>query len=223
MVVNHGVLSPMTRLADASVQDWKYLYEINFFSGLALVLGKAPPAFHNQTNMPQLKAAIPELRKTKGAIIWISSGAATKAYAAWGAYGSSKAAMNSLSEHVAVEEPDITSICISPGRVDTDMQSVLRTQGAGVMKESDHASFVSAYEGGELFKPEQPGGVIAKLVLDPKPSLSGKFFKYGPQNDSVQLCFADAVQISSPGACGISRCEDDGNLRYYSWQASATA
>jgi len=37
MVINHGVLTPMTRLVDASVEDWKQLYDVNVFSGLALV------------------------------------------------------------------------------------------------------------------------------------------------------------------------------------------
>lgn len=37
MVINHGALSPMTRLADASVEEWKRLYDVNFFSALALV------------------------------------------------------------------------------------------------------------------------------------------------------------------------------------------
>lgn len=37
MVVNHGVLSPMTRIEDASVEEWKKLYDANFFSALALV------------------------------------------------------------------------------------------------------------------------------------------------------------------------------------------
>ncbi len=37
VVVNHGVLSPMTRLENSSVEEWKKLYDANFFSALALV------------------------------------------------------------------------------------------------------------------------------------------------------------------------------------------
>lgn len=37
MVINHGALAPITRLADASVEDWKKLYDVNVFSGVALV------------------------------------------------------------------------------------------------------------------------------------------------------------------------------------------
>jgi NAD(P)-dependent dehydrogenase (short-subunit alcohol dehydrogenase family) len=178
MVVNHGVLTPITRLADASLEEWRKLYDINLFSGLALVSPSDQSLARTLTEAPQAKAAIPELKKTKGCVVWVSSGAALSAYTAWGAYGSSKAALNSLSAHLAVEEPDITSVCIGPGRVDTDMQKVLREEGKAAMAEKDHTSFVAAFEGGELFKPEQPGNVVARLVVDPQSFLSGKYFKY---------------------------------------------
>ncbi|KAK3500889.1 NAD(P)-binding protein [Neurospora crassa] len=156
VVVNHGVLTPITRLADASIEDWKNHYDVNVFSALSIV-----------------KEAIPHLRATKGKIIFVSSGAAIKAYAAWGAYGSSKAALNSICRHVAVEEPNITAVAVSPGRVDTDMQKELREKGQGVMSDKEYADFVSAFEEGQLNKPEWPAQVIAKLSLDAKSDLSG--------------------------------------------------
>ncbi|EFQ32777.1 short chain dehydrogenase [Colletotrichum graminicola M1.001] len=161
IVINHGVLEPVTRLADSSVEEWKKAYDINVFSGLALV-----------------QASLLELRKARGCVLWVSSGAATGAYAAWGAYGTSKAAMNHLSAHLAVEEPDITSIAIGPGRVDTDMQKLIRETGSGHMADDDHASFVSAFDKGELFKPEQPGNVMARFVVKPQHDLSGKYLKW---------------------------------------------
>lgn len=78
---------------------------------------------------------------------------------------------------MAAEEPDITSISVTPGRVDTDMQRTLREHGRGVMKADEYASFVDAFEKGELFRPEQPAGVVAKMVADPPRELSGKFVK----------------------------------------------
>ncbi|KAK1990499.1 short-chain dehydrogenase [Colletotrichum falcatum] len=161
IVINHGVLEPVTRLADSSIEEWKKAYDINMFSGLALV-----------------QASLPELRKAKGCILWVSSGAATGAYAAWGAYGTSKAAMNHLSAHLAVEEPEITSIAIGPGRVDTAMQKLIREAGSGHMAAEDHASFVSAFDKGELFRPEQPGNVMARFVVRPQHDLSGKYLKW---------------------------------------------
>ncbi|KAL2142439.1 hypothetical protein VTI28DRAFT_1148 [Corynascus sepedonium] len=160
VVVNHGVLSPMTRIENASIEEWKKLYDANLFSALALT-----------------KEAIPHLRASKGRIIFVSSGAATGAYTAWGAYGSSKAALNSLAKHVAVEEPDITAVAISPGRVDTDMQKELREKGTE-MARKDYDTFKEDFEGGRLNKPELPGAVIAKLSLNAEPELSGKYLKW---------------------------------------------
>jgi NAD(P)-dependent dehydrogenase (short-subunit alcohol dehydrogenase family) len=65
------------------VQKWKQVFEINFFSLLLTV-----------------RAALPELRKTEGTIVMVSSGASAKGTIGWGAYASSKAAMNSLARYV---------------------------------------------------------------------------------------------------------------------------
>jgi len=37
IVINHGVLSPMERIADASIEEWRRLYDANLFSAVALV------------------------------------------------------------------------------------------------------------------------------------------------------------------------------------------
>lgn len=126
----------------------------------------------------QSKASLPALRSSKGRIVLVSSGAAKKGYSSWGAYGSSKAAANSLVQHLAVEEPDIVSVAVAPGRVDTDMQKQIREQGAsGGMDAKVLATFVDAHADGSLNPPEKPSEVIAKLALDATPELSGTFFK----------------------------------------------
>jgi NAD(P)-dependent dehydrogenase (short-subunit alcohol dehydrogenase family) len=37
IVINHGVLAPMTKIVDADVREWKRLYDANLFSAVALV------------------------------------------------------------------------------------------------------------------------------------------------------------------------------------------
>jgi NAD(P)-dependent dehydrogenase (short-subunit alcohol dehydrogenase family) len=118
------------------------------------------------------------LRRNKGSLVWVSSGAANMSLAAWGTYSSSKAAVNALVAHYAVEEPDVSSIAINPGRVDTDMQATIRDQGKASMNQSQHDNFVAAFETGELLKPEQPGSVIARLAVEPAKELSGRFLRY---------------------------------------------
>ena len=118
------------------------------------------------------------LRSAKGRIIFTSSGASMRAYSSWGAYGASKAALNHLAMTLAVEEPDITTISLRPGVVDTDMQRDIRDIYQEHMDYKDREKFSSLYKTGQLLKPEQPGHVIAKLVLAGTKELSGQFIRY---------------------------------------------
>ena len=125
------------------------------------------------------------MRETSGTIVLVSSGAATRAYTSWGAYGSSKAAANSLIQHLAVEEPRISSIAVSPGRCDTDMQGELRKHGKGVMKDEEYDDFAKAFEEGRLNKPEVPAQVIASLAVAAATDLSGKYLACVPPLSSL--------------------------------------
>lgn len=108
----------------------------------------------------------------------MSSGAATGPYSSWGAYGSSKAALNHLAITVNAEEPSITAVAIRPGTVDTDMQKTIRETHSSRMDEKDVTKFTNLHLNGGLLNPEQPGHVMAKLVLDAPKELGGKFLRY---------------------------------------------
>lgn len=111
-------------------------------------------------------------------MVFVSSGAATGAYAAWTAYGTGKAAINHICAHLAVEEPNIVAVAVSPGKVDTAMQQQIRELGGSGMEPGQHASFIDEHKHGKLLKPEQPGTVIAKLVDSAPKELSGKHYRY---------------------------------------------
>lgn len=99
---------------------------------------------------------------------------------AWGAYGSSKAALNHIIQTLAVEEPSIFSVSIAPGVVDTGMQNNIRDNHGQAMGDS-HSKFVDLYETGGLLKPEVPGAVIANLVLEAKGDFNGKYLRYNDE------------------------------------------
>ena len=42
LVVNHGVLSPMKRIADSTPEEWSKLYDANVFSAVAFVRYDCP-------------------------------------------------------------------------------------------------------------------------------------------------------------------------------------
>ncbi len=140
----------------------------------------------------QAKAAIPLLRQTGGRIVVVSSGAANGSYVSWGAYGSSKAAVNHLVGTLAVEEPTISSVAVSPGRTDTAMQAELRELGGGVMSPEVHQGFVQAFEQGLLHKPELPARVIAQLSVAATTELSGKYIAFVARSRYSEASSADA-------------------------------
>src|SRR5439155_12873927 len=60
--------------------------------------------------------------KPGGRIVNITSDAAVNAYAGWGGYGSSKAAVEQLSAVLAAENPSLRVYWVDPGDMRTDMQ-----------------------------------------------------------------------------------------------------
>ncbi|KAJ5110626.1 hypothetical protein N7532_001161 [Penicillium argentinense] len=161
MVLNHGVLGQVGKIAIANTDEWRQGFDVNFFSLVAFA-----------------QAALPALRQSKGKIIFTSSGASVKGYRGWGLYGASKAAMNHFALTLGAEEPDVTSISIRPGMVDTNMQREIREDHTTTMDAEFHAIFTGVHRDGKLLRVEQPSHVMAKLVLDAPKELSGKFLSW---------------------------------------------
>ena len=70
-----------------------------------------------------------------GVLLNISSGAAWGGYAGWGAYCMGKAAVDRLTETLALEESErsgLRAYAVAPGIIDTDMQALIRAQDESV-------------------------------------------------------------------------------------------
>ncbi|KAF9974213.1 hypothetical protein BGZ73_002435 [Actinomortierella ambigua] len=160
LVLNAAIVEPMARIAESNDADWKKLYDVNFFS---LITAS--------------RLSLPALRETKGRIILVGSSASRIALKGWGAYCTAKAATNMLAEILAIEEKDVTTMSVHPGIVDTDMQGVIREQGAGSMGEF-HAEFIKFHTEGLLEPAEVPGYILVNLALHATPDLSGKYVSY---------------------------------------------
>ena len=96
--------SPLPRLADVPLAAARRVYEVNVLAPLALT-----------------QLFLPLLRASGGTVMNISSDAAVEAYAGWGAYGSSKAALDQLTAVLAAEEPDLAVYAVDPGDMRTEM------------------------------------------------------------------------------------------------------
>jgi len=169
LVNNAGLLYPMIPIADVNPNAWTYNIEVNLFGAFYMA-----------------QAAIPELRKTNGRIINISSGVADNPVESWGAYCVSKAALTQFTRVLAVEELSITSISVRPGVVDTEMQEQIRREGPKVMNKESYAFFRNLKDDGKLELAHIPARSIAWLALNAPKEMSGKFVEY------------DAPEIAEP-------------------------
>jgi NAD(P)-dependent dehydrogenase (short-subunit alcohol dehydrogenase family) len=69
------------------------------------------------------------LNKSNGNIILVSTGAAVRAIKGMSPYCLSKVALKMFGDLISVEYPNIGTLSVTPGMVDTDMQAEARESG----------------------------------------------------------------------------------------------
>lgn len=163
---NAGVLEPVKPLRECSSEEFARHLEIN-------VLG----VFHGS----KLYANHVRRRGGEGVLVNISSGAATSAYAGWAAYCAGKAAVDRMTEVLALEEAaaGLHAYSIAPGIIDTDMQAKIRQTSATdfpmvgkflALKQDDlfsSAEFVAARLVELAFDPaHRPASVCHRLPME---------------------------------------------------------
>jgi NAD(P)-dependent dehydrogenase (short-subunit alcohol dehydrogenase family) len=121
-VNNAGVLEPIAPLREVEPGAARLHLEVN-------VLG----VLHGS------QAFVRQLRKRggEGVLVNISSGAAQHPYAGWSVYCAAKAAVERLTECVALEEAahGLRAHAIAPGVIDTDMQALIRATPSALFPE----------------------------------------------------------------------------------------
>ncbi len=105
LVNNAGILgpSPQPALLDYPLGALAEVYDNNVFAPLALI------------------QAVKEDLKPDARIVNVTSDAATELYPGWGGYGSSKAALEQLSNILAAENPEVRVYRVDPGNMRTRM------------------------------------------------------------------------------------------------------
>lgn len=97
---------------------------------------------------------LPWLEAARGTVACLSSDAATTAYATWGAYGASKAALDHLAAVLAVERPRLRVLVVDPGDLRTRL----------------HAQAAPGEDLAHLPVPEEVAPALAAALVDPGPS-----------------------------------------------------
>lgn len=96
--------SPQPSLETYPIEELRLVFEVNYMAPLALT-----------------QLALPLLRQRGGIVVNVTSDAATEAYEGWGGYGSSKAALNQMTNILAAEQPAISVYRYDPGDMNTQM------------------------------------------------------------------------------------------------------
>jgi len=96
--------SPLPPLARLRPDELLRVLAVNTVAPLALV-----------------QLTLPELERVHGRVLDVSSDAAVEAYAGWGGYGASKAALDQLTAVLAVEHPGLRIYAVDPGDMNTAM------------------------------------------------------------------------------------------------------
>ncbi len=159
LVNNAGMVEPMGLLADLGIKEWESALRVNLTAPAQL-----------------MTAALPALRSSAGRIVNISSGAAVKPTAGWGAYCTAKAGLLHLGRVVAAEEPTVSCFSLRPGVIDTDMQREIR-ESAG-MREEEKRRFLELHREGKLEQPEVPARAAVWLVLHGPLNRTGELIEY---------------------------------------------
>lgn len=159
LINNAGMIEPMGLLTGIGTKEWESALRVNLTAPAQL-----------------MSAALPALRASAGRIVNISSGAAVKPTAGWGAYCTAKAGLLHLGRVVAVEEPTVGCFSLRPGVIDTGMQREIR-ESVG-MREEEKRRFLELHSEGKLEQPEVPARAAVWLVLHGPLNRSGELIEY---------------------------------------------
>ena len=150
VVNNAGVIEPISRLADADPEAWGRSIAVNLIGAWHVV-----------------RATLPHLCQSAGALINVSSGAAGRPLEGWSAYCAGKAGLAMLTRAVDLEYGDqgVRVFGFRPGVVDTEMQVQIRASGVNP---------VSQLRRSDLLPPEEPARFMAWLTTPSAADLTGR-------------------------------------------------
>lgn len=160
LVNNAAVNGPYGTLWEVDATEWTRAIQTNVFA----------PFWLSQAVLPTMLAA------RWGRIINVSSGAARNPMARFGAYSTTKAALDMLTRQLGAElaESGVSAISVYPGTVETQMQTDIRQQPAEKIGEAMSQRFHAFYNSGQLQAPSRPAGLIANLSGEAGANLNGQ-------------------------------------------------
>ncbi len=137
LVHNAGVSIP-GHVAESNVDEWRATFAVNVFGAVELTL-----------------ALLPALRRARGQVVFINSGAGRNVSPSMASYSASKFAVRAFADSLREDEPDLRVTTIYPGRTDTRMQRELVAFEGG------------QYDAADFLRPETVAAAVANAIATP--------------------------------------------------------
>lgn len=157
IVVNNAGVGPLGRIADLTIDDWRWILDVNLFG-----------VINGVTSFLPLLRANPR----GGHLVNTASMSAFAPLANLGAYAASKAGVAALSEVLAAElaedGSDVHVTLVTPGSVHTDIARSLRNRpqsSSGALIDVDMAADPERAARSVWLTPREAGAVVARAVL----------------------------------------------------------
>lgn len=137
LVHNAGVSFP-GHVAESNVDEWRATFAVNVLGPVELTL-----------------VLLPALRRARGQVVFINSGAGRNVSPGMASYSASKFALRAFADSLRADEPQLRVTTVYPGRTDTEMQRELVAFEGG------------AYDPTKFLKPETVAAAVANVVATP--------------------------------------------------------
>lgn len=137
LVHNAGVSIP-GHVAESKVDEWRATFAVNIFGPVELTL-----------------TLLPALRRARGQVVFINSGAGRNVSPGMASYSASKFALRAFADSLRGDEPELRVTTVYPGRTDSDMQRELVEFEGG------------KYDPANFLKPETVAAAVAQVVATP--------------------------------------------------------
>ena len=149
LINNAGVLEPLGKLWETDPEQAGRLIDINL-SGAYYCLRAVLPGM---------------VKRGRGMIVNVSSGAAARVAPGWSVYAASKAGLDQLTRNAAVDLKGtaIRVYSLYPGLVETRMQETLRAATPDQLPPDRRQFFIDQKEAGKVLPPEVPARAIVWL------------------------------------------------------------
>lgn len=154
-----GIIEPIETLEKADLAAWARVYDVNVLGALRVT-----------------QLALPHLFKQTGRIINVSSKAVHERKPGFGAYSTSKAALNHLTQMIALENEQVLCLAVGPGAIDTAMQQTI--QHDTLERDDIIGQFFKRRPPRTLPSPDDSARAIATLALHADFNLQGQFMMW---------------------------------------------